>query len=84
MQASVHEAKTNLSRLLEAVARGERVIITRNGVPAAELVPARPASVRLGSLAGAVAPPPDAFLAPLDDEELHPWESADDGSGGGA
>ena len=48
MQASVHEAKTNLSRLLAAVERGERVIITRHGVPAAELIPARPAKVRLG------------------------------------
>lgn len=38
MQASVHEAKTNLSKLLEAVARGERMVITRHGVPAAELV----------------------------------------------
>ena len=31
MQASVHEAKTHLSKLLEAVARGERVVITRRG-----------------------------------------------------
>jgi prevent-host-death family protein len=84
MQASVHEAKTNLSRLLEAVARGERVVITRNGVPAAELVPTRPASVRLGSLRGVVAPPPEAFLTPLDDAELRLWEGADDGMGGGA
>lgn len=74
MQASVHEAKTNLSRLLEAVARGERVIITRHGVPAAELVPVRPVAVRLGSLEGKVAPPDDAFLAPLDEDELRAWE----------
>lgn len=84
MQASVHEAKTNLSRLLEAVARGERVVITRNGVPTAELVPVRPAPVRLGSLAGAVSPPPDGFLAPLGEEELRLWEGADDGPDSGA
>ena len=74
MQASVHEAKTNLSRLLAAVERGERVIITRHGVPAAELIPARPAKVRLGRLKGIVAPPPDAFLAPLCEDELAAWE----------
>ena len=74
MQASVHEAKTNLSRLLAAVGRGERVIITRHGVPAAELIPARPAKVRLGSLKAIVAPPPDAFLAPLGEDELAAWE----------
>ena len=74
MHASVHEAKTNLSRLLEAVERGERVVITRHGIPTAELVPARPASLRLGSLGGVVAPPPAAFLAPLDEDELRDWE----------
>lgn len=74
MQASVHEAKTNLSRLLEAVARGERVVITRHGIPAAELIPARPPGVRLGSLTGVLAPPPDDFLAPLDGDALAEWE----------
>jgi prevent-host-death family protein len=74
MQASVHEAKTNLSRLLAAVERGERVIITRNGIPAAELIPARPGKVRLGSLRSLVAPPPDAFLAPLGENDLAAWE----------
>ncbi|MFM7360622.1 MAG: type II toxin-antitoxin system Phd/YefM family antitoxin [Cyanobium sp.] len=73
MQASVHEAKTNLSKLLEAVARGERVVITRHGVPAAELVPARQNGVRIGSLQGQLAPPPDAFLASLSAEELNDW-----------
>ncbi|MCB1262681.1 MAG: type II toxin-antitoxin system prevent-host-death family antitoxin, partial [Acidimicrobiales bacterium] len=29
----VHEAKTNLSKLLQRVAGGEDVIITRSGVP---------------------------------------------------
>jgi prevent-host-death family protein len=30
-QANVHEAKTNLSKLLDAAARGEDVVITRRG-----------------------------------------------------
>lgn len=73
MQASVHEAKTNLSKLIEAVERGERVVITRHGVPAAELIPARRSQVRIGSLKHELAPPPDAILAPASEEELADW-----------
>lgn len=35
----VHEAKTHLSRLLEAVEAGEDVVIARAGEPIARLVP---------------------------------------------
>lgn len=35
---NVHEAKTNLSRLIEQALRGEEVVIARNGVPAVKLV----------------------------------------------
>lgn len=37
--ANIHEAKTNLSKLLARVAAGERVVICRAGTPVAELVP---------------------------------------------
>lgn len=73
MQISVHAAKTNLSRLLEAVERGERVVIARHGVPAAELVPVRPSQVRFGSLKGKLSSPPDDFLEPLSEDELQDW-----------
>ena len=33
------EAKTHLAELLDRVSRGETIIITRHGVPAARLVP---------------------------------------------
>lgn len=36
-QVNVHEAKTQLSKLLEAVERGEEVTIARNGRPVATL-----------------------------------------------
>lgn len=36
---SVHEAKTHLSRLLEQVAAGESVTISKSGRPVAKLVP---------------------------------------------
>ncbi|HEY9870699.1 MAG TPA: type II toxin-antitoxin system prevent-host-death family antitoxin [Candidatus Obscuribacterales bacterium] len=34
-----YEAKTHLPRLLEEVARGERITITKHGVPIAMIVP---------------------------------------------
>jgi prevent-host-death family protein len=44
MEVNVHEAKTNLSRLLKRVAEGEEVTIARAGVPVAKLVAIGPAS----------------------------------------
>jgi prevent-host-death family protein len=41
------EAKTHLSSLLDRVARGERITITRHGVPAAMLVPTDRAEQKL-------------------------------------
>lgn len=41
-----YEAKTHLPRLLEEVAGGETITITRHGVPIAELRPASAASRR--------------------------------------
>ena len=36
---NVHEAKTNLSRLLERVIAGEEIVIARAGKPVARLLP---------------------------------------------
>jgi prevent-host-death family protein len=41
-----YEAKTHLPQLLERVARGERITITKHGVPVAILVPANAAQLR--------------------------------------
>ena len=41
MQVNVHEAKTQLSKLLEMAESGEEVIIARNGKPAVRLEPVR-------------------------------------------
>ncbi len=38
-----YEAKTHLPQLLERVAKGERIVITRHGVPVAVLAPVPPA-----------------------------------------
>ena len=37
-----YEAKNHLGRLLDRVAQGERITITRKGVPVAQLVPVSP------------------------------------------
>ncbi len=41
-----HEAKTHFSKLLERVARGERIIITRRHVPVATLQPVEASPTR--------------------------------------
>lgn len=52
---SVYDAKTHLSRLLDAVEEGNEVVITRNGRPVARLVQAVPAPRRrFGTLPGVV------------------------------
>ncbi len=43
---NVHQAKTHLSRLLNRVERGEEIIIAKNGVPLARLVPMETGPIR--------------------------------------
>ncbi|HEY7953154.1 MAG TPA: type II toxin-antitoxin system prevent-host-death family antitoxin [Solirubrobacteraceae bacterium] len=70
----VHEAKTHLSRLLEDVAAGEEVVITRRGEAVANLVPPRNPSVRrMGVDRGRFVVPED-FDAPLPDDVLGTFE----------
>ena len=70
----VHEAKTHLSRLLERVAGGEEILITRRGTVVARLVgPARRGRRRLGTDAGTFTVPDD-FDAPLPEDELAAFE----------
>jgi prevent-host-death family protein len=47
----MHEAKTQLSKLVERAESGEEIVITRRGEPAVRLVPARQGS-GFASLAG--------------------------------
>ena len=39
MEIGTFEAKTHLSALLDRVAKGEKITITKHGIPAAMLVP---------------------------------------------
>ena len=71
---NVHEAKTNLSRLLAQVEAGEEVVIARNGKPVARLVKCQQQGKRqFGSMAGRIKID-DSFFDPLPEEELAAWE----------
>lgn len=72
----MHEAKTELSRLVERALAGEEVIIARAGVPVVRLVPiAQQGQRKLGQWRGKVRMSPD-FDAPLPDDELKQWEGS--------
>lgn len=72
MIVNIHEAKTNLSRLLEKVRSGTEVIIAKRGTPIARLCPLDPPPSRVpGLLDGQVD---DAFFEALPDDELEAWE----------
>ncbi len=47
---NIHDAKTQLSRLIARVERGERIVIARAGRPVAELRPPRKAKKRSSPL----------------------------------
>jgi len=70
-QVNMHEAKTNLSKLVAQVERGEEIVITRAGTPAARLVPvaqAKPGKRKLGGWEGKVKMPSDAEWEAMDRE----------------
>lgn len=71
----IHEAKTNLSKLIEKACRGEEIVIARGKKPVVRLVPvAAPKSRRkLGILKGKLVVGPE-FFEPLPPEELDRWE----------
>ena len=70
---TVHEARTNLSRLIAEALEGGDVVIARGKVPAVRLVPVTPLPLRrIGALKGRIAI--DArFFEPLPAEELAAW-----------
>ena len=58
---NVHEAKTNLSRILELVEDGEEIVICRAGKPVAKVIPFPQPKRRssFGSLKGKIEYAPD-------------------------
>ena len=71
---NMHDAKSNLSRLVEEVEAGGEIILARAGKPVARLVPIRSSGRRrLGRWKGKVEMSDD-FDAPLPAAELAAWE----------
>ena len=71
---NVHQAKTQLSRLLAQVEAGEEVVIARRGEPVVRLVRCKPEGKRqFGAMRGKLVVP-DSFFDPLPEAELGAWE----------
>ena len=76
---NMHEAKTQLSRLVEAAVGGEDVVIARAGTPVARIVPVTPERPHLMDELGALGKgrskaEVDRIVAALE----APWSKADD------
>jgi prevent-host-death family protein len=70
---NIHEAKTQLSKLIEAIGRGEEVIIARSGEPVARLVPYSATRRRPGAARGR-GQLTDAFFEDLPPSVLRDFE----------
>jgi len=71
---NMHEAKTNLSRLVEKATRGESVVIAKAGKPVARIVPidtiAPAKQKRIGFLTGQVIVPDAKAFNELGNDEI--------------
>ena len=60
MIVNISDAKTNLSKLVDMVYHGEKVVIAKNNLPLVDLVPHKPEGKRkLGLLRGEFTVPDD-------------------------
>ena len=78
LQVNIHQAKTQLSKLVEEAAAGEEIIIAKAGKPIAKLVSLEIGSRKPrtpGSLQGKIKMSDD-FDAPMSEEELALWYDA--------
>jgi antitoxin (DNA-binding transcriptional repressor) of toxin-antitoxin stability system len=71
---SIHDAKTNLSRLVERACAGEEIVIARGKTPVVKLVPTGTQIPRreFGAMKGR-ARVTRVFFEPLPEEELAAW-----------
>jgi prevent-host-death family protein len=77
----IHEAKTQLSKLIARAEAGEEIIIARDDKPVVKLTPVEGGKRRpqFGALKGKIPHIPDEFFFdPLPEEELRAWEGGDD------
>ncbi len=75
---TVHEAETQLSKLMERAERGEEVIVARGNKPAMRIAPAAPANKpkrEPGGFEGQIVVH-ESFFEPMTEEELAFWEGS--------
>lgn len=72
-QINIHEAKTQMSKLVDRAQSGEEFIIAKAGKPVARLVPLGKIKRKLGILNGKIQVPDD-FNAPLPEDVLAGFE----------
>lgn len=72
-QINIHEAKTQMSKLVDRAQSGEEFIIAKAGKPVARLVPLGKVKRKLGILNGKIQVP-DNFNEPLPEEVLAGFE----------
>lgn len=79
---TIHEAKTNLSKLIARAEAGEEIVIARGKEPIVRLTPVGPKSGKrrlAGIMKGKWPDLPDAFFFdPLPEDELRLWEGSDE------
>ena len=78
IRLNIADAKTNLSKYIERVERGETILLCRRNVAVAEIrpLPGRPTKRRpVGLDRGMVVP--DAFFAALPDDVLDAFDGRD-------
>ena len=78
MQVTIHAAKTNLSKLIEAARNGEEVVIAKGDKPMVKLVPVKTKKFQYGVMADKLKGPIPDFLEPMDEEGLALWEGRED------
>jgi antitoxin (DNA-binding transcriptional repressor) of toxin-antitoxin stability system len=78
---TIHQAKTQLSKLIAKAEAGEEVVILRGKIPVARLtaVAAKKGKRVPGMLKGKVSLPDEFFFDPLPEEELRAWEGEYEG-----
>jgi len=76
---TVHQAKTQLSKLIASALDGEEVIIARGTLPVVKLTPVEPVKKKriFGAFKGKIAFS-DSFFDPLPDDELALWNGEGD------
>jgi prevent-host-death family protein len=73
---TIHQAKTNLSRLIHQVEQGEEIVVCRGKHPVAKIVPSgpgRPTRPKVGQLTSPRFHVPEDAFAPLSTDELKDW-----------